>query len=100
MDIVLLSQALHHAPNPRRALIAARKLLRPGGRLVILDLNEHSFDQARQMYGDHWLGFSQGDLRKWIEEAGFSRIRVDIVSREEQAPHFQTILATAVKDQE
>lgn len=100
VDIVLLSQALHHAPNPRRALIAARKLLRPGGRLVILDLNEHSFDQARQMYGDHWLGFSQGDLRKWIEEAGFSRIRVDIVSREEQAPHFQTILATAVKDQE
>ncbi|MDZ4742952.1 MAG: metalloregulator ArsR/SmtB family transcription factor [Verrucomicrobiota bacterium] len=97
VDIVLLSQALHHAANPRRALAAARKLLRPSGKLVILDLNEHNFDQARQMYGDHWLGFSQGDLRKWIEEAGFEKIRVDIVSREDQAPHFQTILATAIR---
>ena len=52
VDLVILSQALHHAVNPQAALTAAARLLRKGGRLIVLDLNQHQFDQARELYGD------------------------------------------------
>jgi ArsR family transcriptional regulator len=63
IDIAILSQALHHAPNPSQALQAVFRILKPGGQLVVLDLNQHHLDQAREMYGDYWLGFSETDLR-------------------------------------
>ncbi|MDX2225747.1 MAG: metalloregulator ArsR/SmtB family transcription factor [Verrucomicrobiae bacterium] len=97
VDVVLLSQALHHASNPERALQAAYQILKKGGRVLVLDLNEHSFDQARDLYGDHWLGFSQSDLHGWLTRAGFRNIFMEIVAREEKAPNFQTVLAYARK---
>jgi ArsR family transcriptional regulator len=93
VDIVVLSQALHHAEDPARAVQAAQKLLRSGGQIMILDLLQHQFEQARQLYGDRWLGFTESDLQAWLENAGFRKIEVAIVAQEEQPPHFQTILA-------
>jgi SAM-dependent methyltransferase len=97
VDLVILSQALHHAGDPARAVASAYKLLVPGGQILILDLLKHSFEQARELYGDRWLGFAEGDLHRWFEAAGFTKIEISVVAREEQPPHFQTVLAGAVK---
>ena len=97
VDLALFSQALHHALSPQKAVKAAHRILRDGGRIVILDLARHSHDQARELYADVWLGFSEVELQQILKGAGFSGIEVSIVSRETQAPNFQTLLATATK---
>jgi len=97
MDLVILSQALHHAENPAQALRGAHKILRPGGLILLLDLLKHNFDKAHELYGDRWLGFAESDLHRWLEAAGFKKIEISIVAAEEQPPHFQTILASGEK---
>ena len=94
VDLVILSQALHHAADPAAALASAAKLLKSGGQILILDLLKHNFDKARELYGDRWLGFAESDLHSWLEAAGFKKIEISIVAAEEQPPHFQTILAS------
>ncbi len=96
VDLVILSQALHHAEDPAATLASAAKLLKPGGQILLLDLLAHKFDKARELYGDRWLGFAESDLHRWLEAAGFKKIEISIVAAEEQPPHFQTILAGAV----
>ena len=97
VDLVILSQALHHAADPAATLAAAYKLLKPHGSVMILDLLKHNFEKARELYGDQWLGFAEGDLHRWLEAAGFKKIEISVVAREEQPPHFQTILAGGEK---
>jgi SAM-dependent methyltransferase len=96
VDVVILSQALHHAANPQQAVTAAAGLLRKGGRLVVLDLNQHHFDPARELYGDHWLGFSEADLREWLNTAGLREIEVQLLAPEAEPPHFQPTLASGI----
>src|SRR5579864_7523750 len=97
VDLVILSQALHHAEEPAKAIAASYRLLKSGGQVMILDLSRHNFEQAPQLYGDRWLGFAESDLHRWLEEAGFKKIEISIVATEEQPPHFQTILASGEK---
>jgi len=97
VDLAIFSQALHHAEHPQEALNAAYKILVPGGKLVILDLLQHNFEQARDLYADTWLGFSEVDLYKMMTKAGFKKIETTIVDKETEAPHFQTLLATGNK---
>jgi ubiquinone/menaquinone biosynthesis C-methylase UbiE/DNA-binding transcriptional ArsR family regulator len=97
VDLAILSQALHHAIHPQRAIAAAHRILKRGGRLVILDLLSHRFERARELYADHWLGFSEVQLHQFLEKSGFRQIEVSVVSRELQSPHFQTVFATGVK---
>lgn len=94
VDLVLLSQALHHASDPQRALTSAYRILKPGGQLLLLDLVSHRFTQARELYGDEWLGFAEADLHRWMESAGFRDIEISVVAREEEPPHFETLLAS------
>ena len=97
VDLAILSQALHHAIHPQRAIAAAHQILKRGGRLVILDLLSHRFERARELYADHWLGFSEVELHQFLEKSGFREIEVSVVAREKQSPHFQTVFATGVK---
>ena len=97
VDLVILSQALHHAEQPDEAIQAAHRMLVPGGQLLLLDLAQHKFEQAHELYGDRWLGFAESDLHRWIEAAGFKKIEINIVAREEQPPHFETVLASGQK---
>ena len=96
-DIALLHQSLHHALHPQKAVEEAWRILRPGGRIVILDLLQHSFEQARELYADVWLGFSQVDLSRMLANAHFSSADIAVVRREEEAPHFETVMAIATK---
>jgi ubiquinone/menaquinone biosynthesis C-methylase UbiE/DNA-binding transcriptional ArsR family regulator len=97
VDLVVLSQALHHAQEPGIALQGAARILRRGGQVMVLDLLRHDFTQARELYGDRWLGFTEAELQGWLEGAGFKTIEINVVAQEEEPPHFQTILASAVK---
>jgi len=97
VDIALFSQALHHAVSPQRAVDAAFKILKPGGKIIILDLLSHTYEQAKELYAHVWLGFSNVELHMMLTKAGFKNLEIQVVSREQQTPHFQTILATGEK---
>ena len=97
IDLAFFSQSLHHALHPEQAVAAAHRLLRCGGRIVILDLKKHGFEQARELYADAWLGFSEVELRGFLEKAGFGEVQSWIVDHERQAPAFETILALGTK---
>ena len=97
VDLAIFSQALHHAAHPPRPHEEAIRILKPGGRLIILDLHLHTFERARDLYYDTWLGFSEVELADMISNAGFQNIETAIVDREEAPPHFQTLLGSAQK---
>ncbi len=97
VDLVILSQALHHAQDPPRALRSAHRILKPGGQVLILDLRQHTFTRARELYGDLWPGFAESELHRWLEAAGFRQIEITVVAREEEPPHFETLLAAGLK---
>jgi len=97
VDLAFLSQALHHAVHPARAVAEAARILKPGGRIAILDLNRHHFEEARELYADLWLGFTELEIEKLLYEAGLHDVETAVVYREAEAPHFETVLATAVK---
>jgi ArsR family transcriptional regulator len=97
VDVVLLSQTLHHAEQPSRALAEAFRVLAPGGRLLVLDLVRHKEHEAQRRFADRWPGFHARDVAQWLADAGFVHVDTSVVARERNAPHFQTLLAVAEK---
>lgn len=97
VDLVFFSQSLHHALHPERALAEAARILAPGGRVVILDLAKHRFEEARELYADEWLGFSEAELESTLENAGFTNVETAVVDKDADAPQFHTLLAVGYK---
>ena len=97
LDLAILSQALHHAEHPQRALDAALRILKPGGRLIVLDLVQHHFEEARELYADRWLGFSESGLAAMLDKAGFQAVETLVADREPAPPHFQTLLGIGAR---
>src|SRR5581483_8015818 len=89
VDLAILSQALHHAQHPQAAVDEAFRILRPGGQILILDLNEHTFEKARELYADVWLGFKESALHGFLKRAGFGKVEVNAVAKEAAEPHFE-----------
>ncbi|MGO9438639.1 MAG: ArsR/SmtB family transcription factor [Terracidiphilus sp.] len=97
VDLVFFSQSLHHAARPERALREGWRILRPGGRIVILDLAKHRFEEARELYADEWLGFTEAEIEAMLTSAGFTDVRASVVDKDPDAPQFQTLLAVGKK---
>ena len=97
VDLAFFSQALHHATHPVNAVAEAWRILKPGGRIVVLDLLRHSYEEARKLYADVWLGFTEVEVAHYLQEAGFKKAETSIVHRETESPHFQTLLAVGEK---
>lgn len=97
VDLAILSQALHHASHPQTAVNEAFRILKPGGQLLVLDLKEHDFEKARELYHDLWLGFKESALHGFLKAAGFTKVEVATVAREDREPHFETLLASGVR---
>jgi ArsR family transcriptional regulator len=98
VDLAILSQALHHAQHPEEAINEAYRILRPGGQVIVLDLNEHTFEKARELYADVWLGFRESTLHGFLKKAGFTKVEVTTVAKETSEPFFETLLASGVKE--
>jgi ubiquinone/menaquinone biosynthesis C-methylase UbiE/biotin operon repressor len=98
VDLAFFSQALHHAQHPQRAVVEAWRILKPGGRIVVLDLLRHNYEEARELYADLWLGFTEVEVTRFLRNAGFKNIETSVVHTEEGPPHFETLLAVGDKD--
>jgi ubiquinone/menaquinone biosynthesis C-methylase UbiE/biotin operon repressor len=98
VDLVFFSQSLHHAAHPERAIREAARILRPNGRIVILDLTKHRFEEARELYADEWLGFTEAEIEAMLAGAGFTHARASVVDKDPDAPQFQTLLAVGKKN--
>jgi ArsR family transcriptional regulator len=97
VDLVFFSQSLHHALHPQRAIEEAFRILVHGGRIVLLNLVKHRFEEARELYADEWLGFSESELESMLQSAGFLTVQTSVVHKEPETPQFQTLLAVANK---
>ena len=96
VDVALLSQALHHAADPDDALKEAVRILRPGGRVLVLDLREHEQRWVRARFGDQRLGFADADLERLLQGAGLRDVRVQVGARQPGDP-FVVLIASGVK---
>jgi len=79
VDYVFANMCLHHVEVPAKAIQEMTRILKPGGKLVITDLDEHPFEFLREEHHDRWLGFKREEVERWFIEAGLRRVRVDCV---------------------
>lgn len=96
VDVALLSQALHHAADPAACVTEAARILKPGGRLLILDLRPHDETWVREKLGDQWFGFSDEHLEGLLTQAGFSDIKTTLGARRINDP-FAVVLAVGTR---
>ncbi len=70
-DCAVINLVLHHLARPLEGLLEARRVLKRGGRLIVVELARHGEEELRTRYGDRWLGFDPEEMASWMEKAGF-----------------------------
>ena len=96
-DAVLMFHTLTYAQTPERALSECARVLRPGGRLVLLCLDEHRQHEVTAPYGERHAGFSPARVRQLLSRSGLSVRTAEVACRESRKPHLQVVLAIAEK---
>ena len=96
VDVAMLSQALHHAEQPARAVAEAARVTVPGGRVLVLDLRTHEETWVHNKLGDRVLGFSDAELKRMLTSAGLRDVRVGVGARRTGDP-FTVLLASGTK---
>jgi len=79
VDFVFANMYLHHVESPGKAIKEMVRLLKPGGKLIITDADEHNYEFLRTEQHDVWLGFKREDIRSWFNDAGLVDIKIDCV---------------------
>lgn len=82
VDYAFANMYLHHLERPPVAVKEMTRILKPGGTLVITDLDSHTSDFLRDEHHDRWLGFDRGDIRQWFGEAGLRCVTIDCVGEQ------------------
>jgi len=96
VDVAMLSQALHHAQEPARAVTEAVRITAPGGRVLVLDLRTHHEAWVRGKLGDCVLGFADEELKRMLTSAGLRDVSVGVGARKAGDP-FTVLVASGVK---
>jgi len=96
VDVALLSQALHHAASPARAVLEAARITAPGGRVLVLDLRQHQEEWVRSKLGDRTLGFTDDQLKRLLIDAGLRDVSVGVGARKAGDP-FTVLIASGTR---
>lgn len=84
-DAVFANMYLHHCPEPSAAIAEMVRVLRPGGRLLITDMDTHTHEWLKTEMADVWLGFARDEVRTWFEKAGLVNVIIDCTGESCQA---------------
>jgi ArsR family transcriptional regulator len=95
LDAATLMLVLHHVPEPARALAEASRVLKPGGRVVVVDMLPHDRESYRQQMGHVWLGFSDEHVRRLLDGTGFEDVRIVSLPPDAKAKGPGLFVATA-----
>lgn len=97
-DLVVLMHALTYSGKPAQAVAEAARVLRPGGQLLLSSLARHEHRAAVEAYGHVNLGFTERELRRFLDRAGLDLVTAETVTREKRPPHFEVISLIARKE--
>ena len=98
LDAAMLSLVLHHSPSPARTLAEVGRVVRPGGRVLVVDMLPHEREDYQQQMGHVWLGFSEAQVSRFLAAAGFSDVRVRVLPADPDAKGPALFAAVAIKD--
>jgi ArsR family transcriptional regulator len=96
VDVAMLSQALHHAHDPAKAIAEAKRITVPGGRVLVLDLRAHQEEWVRAKLGDRRLGFVDEELKRLLADGGLTNVKVGVGARKAGDP-FTVLVAAGTK---
>jgi ubiquinone/menaquinone biosynthesis C-methylase UbiE len=82
VDYVFANMYLHHVDLPQVAIEEMARVLKPGGKVVITDMDEHEFEFLRKEQQDRWMGFKREDVKNWFTAAGLKNVKVECVEEE------------------
>jgi ubiquinone/menaquinone biosynthesis C-methylase UbiE len=95
VDAAIIALVLHYAAEPDRVIGEAARVLRPGGKLLVLDMTPHGHDEYRSQMGHVWQGFAPEQVQRWMSDAGLEGVRIHLMPAEEDTRALGLFVAVA-----